>query len=314
MVENFATNSGAEKNVNMRQTRKTELSDKNVNIRQTTKTELLERARRLPKALIIGFNKCGTAALRSFLSIHPDIVSPNREPRYFSNNYNQGLAWYKSQMPLSTSRQITIEKSPNYIKEIKYLRRIYDMDPQVKLLVIVRNPVTRLQSEYSHEKSKYPEMVSMSYSEWIYINHIERFVVYMSDYASEIRQAYSVFPEEQFLIVSEEDLERDPVSVIRQAETFLNLQPAVSNDVFVFNEKKGFYCFNTSHPFFLSVMDNWEVNTLTGCLVESKGREHPSYDPQLLQQVVNISLPCVQDLFRLIHKKFDWKYYNSYID
>ncbi|RUS68679.1 hypothetical protein EGW08_023559 [Elysia chlorotica] len=290
------------------------LSIENGNMHQRTKTDPLHlhKARRLPKALIIGFNKCGTAALRSFLSIHPDIVSPTLELYYFSHNYSRGLEWYKSQMPMSTPRQITIEKNPGYIKELEYMNRIYKFNPYMKLLVIVRNPAVRIQSQYVHNVLKYLHTTgNVSFSEWFDRYPFKKHVIHWSDYASKIRQAFSVFPERQFLIVSNEDLQRDPVFVIRQAERFLDLKPAVTNDVFVFNEKRGVHCFNTSHPFFLSVLDNAQVNTLTGCLVESKGRKHPSYDPQLLQQVVNISLPYVEDLFRLIHKKFDWKYYNT---
>ncbi|KAK3745848.1 hypothetical protein RRG08_063044 [Elysia crispata] len=289
------------------------LCKENIGIPQRSGPVLEAKARRLPRALIIGFNKCGSAAWRSFLSIHPDIVSPTLELRFFTENHKLGLEWYRSQMPLSTSNQITIEKTPRYIRSVESLRRIYEFNPDVKLLVIVRNPVSRLQSEYAHEMAKLPETSNISFTDWIYRNPFEGFVTYWSDYASTIRRAFSVFPHHQFLVVSEEDLEKDPVSVVKQAEMFLKLRPAVTNDVFVFNETKGFYCFNTSHPFFPSVLENHEVDVMSGCMIETKGRDHPSLDANLLHRIVNTSLPYVRDLFRLIHKQFDWKYYNKYI-
>ena len=68
---------------------------------------LAEKRRRLPKALIIGFNKCGSSTLRTFLTIYPDVVAPCHEIRFFNDLYSKGLEWYRCQKPRSTSRQIT---------------------------------------------------------------------------------------------------------------------------------------------------------------------------------------------------------------
>ena len=38
---------------------------------------------RLPQCLIVGFSKCGTSALSTFLNIHPDIVTLDWEVDYF---------------------------------------------------------------------------------------------------------------------------------------------------------------------------------------------------------------------------------------
>ena len=55
-------------------------------------------------------------------------------------------------MPLSKSTQVTIEKSPCYISEPLALQRIQAMNNSMKLIVIVRDPITRILSEHSHYK------------------------------------------------------------------------------------------------------------------------------------------------------------------
>ncbi|GFR79063.1 LOW QUALITY PROTEIN: heparan sulfate glucosamine 3-O-sulfotransferase 3A1 [Elysia marginata] len=95
---------------------------------QPTASPPLEKRPRFPKALIIGFSKCGTAALRTFLTIHPDVVSPIPEIRYFTFYFSNGPEWYRRQMPPSTAEQLTIEKSPFYIMSNESLRRIKDFE------------------------------------------------------------------------------------------------------------------------------------------------------------------------------------------
>ncbi|CAL4172139.1 unnamed protein product, partial [Meganyctiphanes norvegica] len=113
--------------------------------------------KRLPTALIIGINKCGTGALRDMLSMHPQIAAAKGEVKYFStgekSQYDEGLEWYRQQMPYSYEDQITLEKSPQYFTDKDAPHRIYKFNPKTKLILIVREPVTRLISQYSNQKN-----------------------------------------------------------------------------------------------------------------------------------------------------------------
>ena len=270
---------------------------------QTSKTSP-ERRPRLPKALIIGFSKCGTAALRTFLTIHPDVVSPILELRYFTLYYSKGPEWYRKQMPLSTEQQLTIEKTPSYIMTNESLRRIHDFDPKVKLIVIVRDPIVRLQSQYAHVFSH--SDVTTSFKKWWSAKPDDKSVYHFCDYAKYIRQVYKLFPREQVLVLSEDDMERNPLPVLKEAEAFLELRPAYSNDMFVFDKSKGFYCFNTHSELFPRVLRLVKVNRTTGCLGGDKGREHPPIGKDFLEHLKEVIRPLNEDLFKLIGKRFQW--------
>ena len=269
------------------------------------------KLQRLPKALIIGFSKCGSAALRSFLSIHPEVVSPSAETRFFIDHYSKGLEWYKAQMPASTSDQLTIEKTPGYIKSVEALLRIRKFDPEIKLLVVVRNPVTRIKSQYAHAMAVRREAGTqvISFKDWINEKNLARRVHHVADYDSYIQQAFRIFPKHQFLIISAEDFQKDPFPVIKKAGSFLGLRRVVTEDVFVYNELKGFYCLNTTHPWYLSSLENKEVDRSTGCLIETKGRKHPDIDTDLMKEIVEASRPYVHRLFYLLQRQFDWQYF-----
>jgi len=67
------------------------------------------RVRRLPRALIVGVRKCGTRALWTFLSLHPQIVAPATVTRFFNtdNLYKKGFDYYRQLMPPSYDDQVT---------------------------------------------------------------------------------------------------------------------------------------------------------------------------------------------------------------
>lgn len=107
--------------------------------------------RRLPRLLIIGVRKGGTRALLEMLNLHPDIAMSTVEVHFFDkfDNYQRGLDWYRSQMPLSIDTQLTVEKSPSYYVTPEVPERVYAMNAHVQLVLIVRDPVTRLLSDFA---------------------------------------------------------------------------------------------------------------------------------------------------------------------
>ncbi|GFN87672.1 hypothetical protein PoB_001417800 [Plakobranchus ocellatus] len=255
--------------------------------------------RRFPKCLIIGFSKCGTTALRGFLTLHPDLVSPMRELRYFTLHYDKGPEWYRSQMPLSTESQITIEKSAGYITTRESLKQIHSFNSSIKLIVMIRDPITRLQSEYarcvSHKTSKRP-----SFKAWCGGNGNSSTVLRLADYASHLNIVYDLFPRQQVLVLSEEILEERPLDILQEVGTFLGLKPAFSKSDLLYNEQKRFYCFNTSSPKYTKVLASTVLNEETGCFGRHKGRPHPPIDREFFHKLLKVIRPYNQRLFRLI--------------
>lgn len=123
--------------------------DNNNNNNQSSTSDAVDR--RLPRLLIIGVRKGGTRALLEMLNLHRDIAMVPVEVHFFDkfDNYQRGLDWYRSQMPLSSDAQLTVEKSPSYYVTPEVPERVYAMNPHVQLVLIVRDPVTRLLSDFA---------------------------------------------------------------------------------------------------------------------------------------------------------------------
>ena len=118
-----------------------------------------------PAFLIIGGQKCGTSALFKYLSDHPNIETPRRkEIGYFDQDekYRRGHVWYHSHFPMpkiaTNGRAVTYEATPEYLYNPLSAERILAYDPQIKLIVLVRDPVQRAYSAWQmyRRKLSYP--------------------------------------------------------------------------------------------------------------------------------------------------------------
>uniref|UniRef100_A0AC34GIQ5 Sulfotransferase domain-containing protein n=1 Tax=Panagrolaimus sp. ES5 TaxID=591445 RepID=A0AC34GIQ5_9BILA len=109
------------------------------------------RRRRLPDALIIGVRKGGTRALLDAMALHPQIKAARREVHFFDQNetYSQGIEWYRQQMPFSHPGQLTIEKTPAYFASSITPSRVYQLNKNMKLILILRDPVIRTISDFT---------------------------------------------------------------------------------------------------------------------------------------------------------------------
>lgn len=115
----------------------------------------------LPSFLIIGAQKSGTSWLHQMLLQHPEIYMPDKEIHFFDKGYNfrRGKKWYSTFFEGADDNQLIGEKTPDYfwtngLGAEDHLpnvhENIYDVLPDVKLIVSLRNPVDRAVSAVKH--------------------------------------------------------------------------------------------------------------------------------------------------------------------
>lgn len=100
-----------------------------------------------PSFLIIGAAKCGTSTLREILSKHPEVGMPSREIHYFSKHFVRGDLWYLNQF--KEPERVQGEKSPSYLYDPRCHGRIKGLLPDVRMIVMLRNPVYRAWSNWN---------------------------------------------------------------------------------------------------------------------------------------------------------------------
>ena len=144
-----------------------------------------------PNFLIPGSGRSGSSFLHSCLMQHPQIFfSTIKEPSYFSKYYDLGHEWYLKKHFMSKKKfPIVGEASTQYFYRVKATKRIYEFNPDFKLVFIIRNPVFRAFSNYNREVQMWGEYRSFEeiiknddrYT-WpaMYYSHLSRYLKYFS--------------------------------------------------------------------------------------------------------------------------------------
>ena len=106
-----------------------------------------------PNYLCIGVQKGGTTSLINYLNLHPEIYMERGEKHFFDRNLSDGELSDKDiknyEKSFKTTKPIVGEKTPSYCY-LKYaIDRIYDYDKNMKLIIILREPISRAFSQYN---------------------------------------------------------------------------------------------------------------------------------------------------------------------
>src|ERR1700733_8619605 len=129
----------------------------------------------LVNLFIVGAAKCGTTSLYEYLNQHPEIyMCPVKEPHFFSNkveNLNKDLYRapepgkkyhtkvikdidvYTSLFDDGAAYKIRGEASPSYLWDSDVAQKLYQYNPNAKIIIILRDPIDRLVSAYQMDYS-----------------------------------------------------------------------------------------------------------------------------------------------------------------
>jgi hypothetical protein len=119
------------------------------------------RLRTMPTFLIGGEMKCGSSSLFEYLLRHPAILgSAVKEVHYFDFHYHRGPGWYRSHFPMRFREAAAIGEATPYLFHPLAPRRVFETDPSLRLVVVLRDPVERTHSHYWDEVSFRKEPLS----------------------------------------------------------------------------------------------------------------------------------------------------------
>lgn len=108
---------------------------------------------RLPDFLGIGTQKGGTTYLHGLLQQHPQVfLAHPKELHFFSLHHQLGLEWYANHFAEAKARQCCGEITPYYLFHPLAAELIHAAIPDVKLIVLLRDPVERALSQYFHSR------------------------------------------------------------------------------------------------------------------------------------------------------------------
>ena len=190
--------------------------------------------------VVAGAQKAGTRALRHYLSQHPDIGLPRDtipETHFFSRYAKEAEAgqydiYHDNFDDVALRKPAVGDVTPLYIFDPAILPRIRRYNPQMKIIVLLRDPVKRAYSQWAmqHDLGLEPRtFVAALLHElyWFcrYGQHILFSYVQRGLYAGQIERLFTHFPPEQCLILRTEDLRVAHGKTLSRIHQFLGVPP-----------------------------------------------------------------------------------------
>lgn len=192
--------------------------------------------------------RSGTTWISRCLGEHPDIcVSSTKEPHFFlyDSRYNQGISWLiKRQFEHYNNEKTKGEWSNMYLYSKEAAMRIKEHNPNIKILICLRNPIDRAYSQYLNRK--YNASIMPLYSFKYIVDHEDKYK-YLSwgAYAKHIKYYQTLFPKENIHIMFYEEWVNNPKQELQKLLLFLGVSndfiPPSLNSVVSDRGKKKFY-------------------------------------------------------------------------
>ena len=186
--------------------------------------------------------------MMQILGRHPEVEMCDIEPHYFDHCFKKGRQWY--QALFRDTEKLTGEKSPGYLYFSRCHKDIYELLPNARLIVSLRNPVNRA---YSHWMMKLNDARLFKGFVALHARHPERlkglglgailtaYLQYQSDatfiqmnpfdiiqrgvYVNQLKSLFSYFDRKQVYINIFERLIQDELCHYNKICQFLGISP-----------------------------------------------------------------------------------------
>ncbi|GAA3430237.1 sulfotransferase family protein [Streptosporangium sandarakinum] len=210
----------------------------------------------LPDFLIAGAPKAGTTALHAALQRHPELyLSPVKEPKFFLTDgppptrggpgdvqtYREHV-WrredYEALFAAAPPGTLSGEATPFYLYDRAAHRRIHDAVPHVRFVVVLRDPVERAHSNWTHLWSAGLEPIGdvvracaeedrRVTAGWAHFWHYVR----LGRYGEQLAHLLTLFPREQVLAFRYRDLVDRPAVTLDRICAFLGVRQGLLAEV-----------------------------------------------------------------------------------
>jgi len=207
--------------------------------------------------MIIGAQKCGTSSLYQLLKQHPGLsLSKVKEPNFWCSTENwqlelpkyhalfeqkEGVLYGEASpsntlLPIveykqtnKTSGRFTPDKLPYKLRNIGIWNDLFEYNPNLKFIYIVRSPFERIVSNYKHFYQR--GYTSNDLNEAVIS---ERFLIDFTRYHTQIAPYIERFGRDQVLLLNFDELKNDQLKLMEKVTRFLaieHLKPAINKPV-----------------------------------------------------------------------------------
>jgi hypothetical protein len=209
--------------------------------------------RRPPDFVVAGAARAGSTAVVESLRSHPDVfVTQPKEPHYLA--YAGGRPEFSGPGDEATINSVAVTEQDAYLRLFhaaadgqvrgegsvstlyqhdRALPRLADLNPQARVVLILRNPVDRAYSSFQYLRNRgyeeQPDFLAAVAEEedrrragWHHLWHYTA----MSHYADAVAHTLEVFGEDRVLVCWYDDLATRPDETLHRVHAFVGADPA----------------------------------------------------------------------------------------
>ncbi len=187
--------------------------------------------------VIIGAQKAASTFLQRAIQQHPETFLPYGETPFFQDpDYNRDdLGPLQHAVAGAAPGQLKGIKRPNYLGQPEVPARIALHFPRIRLIAVLREPVSRAVSAYFHYMASgflpilpieegMPRLLDGTMDRrWA----VAEAVLDYGRYATHLKRYFQYFDREQMLIILQEHLRDRPVQTMQRVYAFLDLSDAL---------------------------------------------------------------------------------------
>lgn len=186
---------------------------------------------------VIGAQKAGTTSLRHYLRPHPGIFVPDDEAPYFTREslYNLGWKSFINSFFSAADRMLMWGVvSPQYMGDLRAPSRLYEHNPKLKLIALLRDPIERARSHHRMATRRQEETRSFEEAALALLDQHEvslappppetECYLAWSRYGLVLCKYLEYFDREQVLIINSEDLRSRRKITVEKIYSFLGVR------------------------------------------------------------------------------------------
>lgn len=196
--------------------------------------------------ICIGAQRCATTSIINNLGSHSDIGKPSgtdplvSEPHFFDKKWYRGIKYYRNF--LNYNKKLSGEKTANLLYLSHTHPLIHSVNPYVKLIITLRDPIERAISHYKMRKINFN--IQKSFKDLIDFEvkfRLDEPKTYSTApnhflqrglYYQQILNIKKWFPEHHIMIILFEDIKEKPLETYNKICDFLNVKRFKKNTDF----------------------------------------------------------------------------------
>jgi hypothetical protein len=202
---------------------------------------LTSRRRKVEKLdfILAGAQKSGTTALHYFLEKHPQVTMGDQQEMHFFDDEKLfsrpvDYAALHRHFALRMATTVAGECTPSYLYWKPAAERIWQYNPDIKLLVLLRNPIDRAFAHWNMQRFKGREPLDFIAAIEAEKDRIARPLslesrrfsyVERGFYTRQLERFFQLFPREQLKIVKFEEFRSKQQEVLNAIFEFLGVKP-----------------------------------------------------------------------------------------